>query len=297
MIALPVTVDLVLWLGPRLSIETILQRVVDLGPLMGGASPELAEALLELQVRLLEFGQQFNLLALLITAPLGLPSLMAARTPTANPLGQLATIDIGYPWLYLGLTIGFQLAGVLLGAVYFGLVAQQIQAAKTDLRLLAGRLPGLCMRFLMLVFLIGPILIAFQLFAMAVIATHHALAIFGLMVAMWMLTYLVFSPHGVLEGRGAWRSVWDSLRVVQWNLPAVLFLLGLALILYLGLNVLWDAPGNTSWLSLLSIIGHAYVATGLFAGTLVFYRERLAWMDSVRAAAAGKAPLKGQGAQ
>jgi hypothetical protein len=47
------------------------------------------------------------------------------------------------------------------------------------------------------------------------------------------------------------------------------------------LDLLWNATPESSWLSLLGVVGHAFVTTGLLAGTFVYYKEADQWVQSL----------------
>jgi hypothetical protein len=47
------------------------------------------------------------------------------------------------------------------------------------------------------------------------------------------------------------------------------------------LNYLWTIPANDSWLTLVGILGHAFIMTALLASSFVYYRDTAAWLQSV----------------
>ena len=81
---MPLALDLLLWLGPRLSVDQLAQpffkSVSDMAA-SGGLKPEdIASALTMYQ----QFFQEFNLLAILRTFPIGIFSLMSGKA--AGPI-------------------------------------------------------------------------------------------------------------------------------------------------------------------------------------------------------------------
>jgi hypothetical protein len=48
-----------------------------------------------------------------------------------------------------------------------------------------------------------------------------------------------------------------------------------------GLNFLWTIPANDSWLTLVGILGHAFIMTALLASSFVYYRDTTAWLQTV----------------
>jgi hypothetical protein len=104
---------------------------------------------------------------------------------------------------------------------------------------------------------------------------------FGLMV--WLLFPLVLSPHGIfLYGRKMWASVRAGYRLTRltiWNTAALLLVI---LLLSVGLDLVWNLPPISSWLAIVGIVGHAFVATGLVAATFVYYRDASRWVEHVQ---------------
>jgi hypothetical protein len=52
-------------------------------------------------------------------------------------------------------------------------------------------------------------------------------------------------------------------------------------LLTFGLNFLWSIPPENSWMTLLAIFGHSFVATALLAASFVYYRDMNIWLQSV----------------
>ncbi len=57
----------------------------------------------------------------------------------------------------------------------------------------------------------------------------------------------------------------------------------LIILLTQGLDLLWNVTNENSWLSLFGILGHAFVTTGLLAGTFHFYQEANQWIQNMMA--------------
>ena len=49
-----------------------------------------------------------------------------------------------------------------------------------------------------------------------------------------------------------------------------------------GLNMLWQVPPENSWLMLISIIGHAFVTTGMLSASFVYYQDMNRWSDEIQ---------------
>ena len=86
LILLPVALDLFLWLGPHLSINPLMKRLIANTVLSTDpATAQSQQAMVEIFQLI---GEQANVFSFLSTAPVGVPSLMAAQGPVTLPGGQ-----------------------------------------------------------------------------------------------------------------------------------------------------------------------------------------------------------------
>ncbi len=61
--------------------------------------------------------------------------------------------------------------------------------------------------------------------------------------------------------------------MTRMTLPTTaLFLLSIVAISE-GLNILWRVPPDNSWLTLIGVSGHAFVASALLAASFIYYRD------------------------
>ena len=299
LITLPVALDLFLWLGPRLSILPVVEQAVGwlTAPPAGPDAATLQQMWDMLRQALLAFGQGFNLFAVLSTAPLGVPSLMAGQIATQTPAGGPVVWSI-QSWLAYGFLFGlFSLAGLWLGALYFGGIAQQVRdkrLAWTGLvRQVWGdwaRLTALAVLLLVVLFVLGaPTLVMASLLTLINPLLGNLASLLGATAILWALVFGVFTLPGiVLQRRGLFGALWDSVRLVQTNLPPTIGLLGASLVINVGLGYVWNMAGDASWLHLLGVLGHAVISTALTAAAFAFYQDRYRWWLELQAAAAGR---------
>ncbi|MBI3764455.1 MAG: hypothetical protein HY260_21660 [Chloroflexi bacterium] len=296
LILLPLALDVLLWLGPHLSINPIVQDVLDQFSRAKEIDPSVAPAAATWRLILTPIAQRFNLLSLLSVPAvprLGclpgawcLPSLMALRAPIAIPGGQPPMIAIGNPLEMVTLIVAFYLIGLFLGAIYLGAIALQVRQEFgwpavirhvwgwwARLAAFAAIVVVAVLAFMTPVTLVA--LVASQLFGDLASAIVYFV---GASVGLWGLFYLSFVVQAVLlQGRGLFGAIRDSFRVVRWNMPSTVALFVLIAALSFGLSVIWSVPSEDSWLTLIGIAGHAYVVTGLAAGTFVYYKDRYRW--------------------
>jgi hypothetical protein len=298
LLLLPLALDLFLWLGPQLSIQPLVQRILATLDTPAGADAA-ALANLELYRSTLEsFGANFNLLSVLSTAPLGLPSLLAGRAPEATPLGAPLVMQLEGFLVFLLLMGVFMLLGLLLGALYLGSIAQQVRDKRVSAARLVrlvwadwARLTALAMLALLVLVVLG---VPVVLVTFAAMLLHPVLGgvvwLLGATVMLWTLFYGGFTVHGMLlHRRGLFGALWDSVRLVQVNLPQVAGLVLLIVLINTGLGLVWTMPATRSWFMLLGIGGHALVTTALVASTFVFYQDRYRWWIEMRRALRARA--------
>jgi hypothetical protein len=125
LIVMPLLLDVLLWLGPRLSVERLLGPAYRLAfeqARIGLASPEDANRLTQVQTLFNEFLEHFNLVSLMTRLqmfPVGISSLMAKVMPIDSPLGEQNIVSISSGWLlvaymFLLVVIGWVAGGVVL---------------------------------------------------------------------------------------------------------------------------------------------------------------------------------------
>jgi hypothetical protein len=293
LILLPLALDLFLWLGPRFSILPLVERLSNglVAELSAGATAEQVAVLQMFSQRMREYGQSFNVFSILSTAPLGLPSLLAGRGATAAPTGQPPIWYIDSFPVYLLLWAAFVLVGLFLGALYFGGIAQQVRDRQLNPALLLrqvwgnwARLTALAVLAVVFLVIVGtPMFIISVIFWLFSPLLGSLAWILAFTLLLWALFYGGFALHAMLLARrGLWGALWDSVRMVQFNLPHVAGLFVLAVLINVGLSLVWNVPADDSWLLLLGAGGHALISTALVAATFVFYQDRYRWWLEMR---------------
>ena len=126
LILIPLTLDLFLWLGPRLGVEGLLLPSITYLSETYIAQQKLTGSSLELfmqnQELLLERLQDFNLVSLLSKSywfPVGIHSLSAQSLPVTNPLGLQNVVTVSSVWVLLGLAAVLIPLGWVVGGVFF----------------------------------------------------------------------------------------------------------------------------------------------------------------------------------
>ncbi len=307
LILLPLGLDLFLWFGPHLSIGPLVPQVeaaMNSLVVAAGTDPATQRNFQIIRTALEGYGATFNVFSFLSTAPLGLPSLLAGRGPIVTPLGSPSLWGVNSAPLYLLLWGVFVLAGLLLGALYLGSVAQQVRDKRLRwgvlLRQVWGdwaRLTALAVLGAGAILVLGlPVLLLTGLLSLINPILGGLVWVIGLMVILWVLFYAGFALHGILlQRRGLLLALWDSARLVQINLPYAAGLFVVVVVINLGLGLVWNIPHDDSWLLLLGVGGHALISTALVAATFVFYQDRYRWWIEMRQTLMARAEAERRG--
>ena len=290
LILMPLGLDLLLWLGPHLSMDVIVQPVLKQATSLAsgsGLQPEDVRAVLDLYT---QFFAHFNLLVVLRTFPIGISSLMSGRLPTQTPLGSPALLQVDSPGQLMGLIVLLTLAGWMLGALYFRSVAALVipeslaDAAPTAGRALIQTLfYSLLCAILIWTLGLPVVFLVYLLFAVNAWLGQAVLLLFGF-VSLWLIVPLFFSPHGMfVRKQNAVASFLGSFQMTRFTLPSTSLFVLTVLLIGMGLNVLWSVPTDDSWLALVGILGHAFITTALLASSFIYYQQMTSWLQTVLA--------------
>ena len=288
LILFPIGMDLLLWLGPRLSVKTLFSDAATFlaDTMAKSGAVGILGPIENPQALWMELLERINLASALRTIPIGVPSLIARESPLTSPLGGGSVIEISNYNLVLLTLAGMLLVGLLLGSLYFLLVSK-VTAAETDKLSLKEVATGygqslalFCILILLLIFLSIPLSLLLALFTSLGLGLGQFLLMACGFFLLWLLMPLVFAPHGIFVlKQKALPSMLISIRLVRLFLPGTGLFIITCVLISEGLNMLWSLPEATSWMTLISIGGHAFVITGLLAASFIYYREGLRWMQ------------------
>lgn len=294
LLLMPILLDLFIWLGPRLNFQAVLNNLFASLNSNLNTYPDMADVVSLFKSMEQTIGN-LNFFSLLRSVPIGLPSIMAFTGDTTSPLPGSLSINIGNSSLSFVLALLLlSLVGVLLGSVYFGMLARATDHEKNRLPLpvmLKHYFHSLCLTLAVIVMLLV-VSIPVSLFAnfIAVIAPGiYSIAIYVIVIfIIWLLLPIVFSAHGIYtDDRNVLQSISISIRFVRSNMSGTGIFVLTAVLINMGLNILWQSPSTASWLKLAGIFGHAFIYTSLLAASFIYYRNGLNWMkEKIRRSAA-----------
>lgn len=118
LILLPVILDLVLWLGPQLKIDAILE------PFFAFVRESVQKPPADFLATLTEIQTNLNLFMVLRTYPVGVFSLFTNAVSNQTPWGVKTVINLVSGENALLLILAFNVLGILFGVFYFRAVAQ-----------------------------------------------------------------------------------------------------------------------------------------------------------------------------
>lgn len=288
LILFPVLLDLFLWLGPRFGVKAVFKPQLDawLASLAGNSTNDVDSFILANRAVLDQFLEQFNLAGLLRTLPIGIPSLVSSGSGLSTPLGNQMVIEGANLFGILLAAVCFLAVGLVMGSLYFSGVAQASQVDKMDFRggvIVAHIIQTFILTFALLMVLFGiaiPTLLILSVLTLIAPGLAQLGGLVLLFFLFWLLLPLIFSPHGIFAaGLNAFTSVYTSVRLVRFFLPGTGTFLVALLVMYEGLNVLWRIPPSDSWMMMVGILGHGFIATSLLSASFAYYQGGMRWMN------------------
>ncbi len=284
LLLLPIAVDLLMWLGPQLSVAPLVDAW-STHPPVAVADDSVAREMDEVRGELARNGdalKSYNLVSLLALSgipPFGIPSTRAG-VPGLGPIVPMQS-EAGAGALILGLLM----CGLLLEALYYGLVGHLVRQGGLQPRRFVQRLPALT----------GSVYALFALACIAIVALTVPLgALLGVMQAaspvlpqlvgpvivgimLWAVVYLSFTVAALFVSQ-VWppNAMQYSIRVVRNNFWSVVALFGLLVVIGSGFPVIWNQLAMTQGQIgiVIGIVGHSYISTALAAASMTYYKER-----------------------
>jgi hypothetical protein len=290
LVLFPIGLDLLIWLAPHLRVKQLIESWMEMFPPRVTTTPDVMGVLPLSQEAYTLVVERFNLLMILRSYPVGIPSLMVSLRPLEAPGGQPMMIDVPTMGNALLMTVLLALVGLLVGALYFEMVARV--AIHDELRWRnafyawpRASLQVILLSLVWMMLLLGvsiPVSCGMTIFTMVGISLGPiAYMAFGPLL-LWIIFPLIFSPHGIFANQdSAWESIKKSIQITRMTLPTTATFFVSVLFLGWGMDMLWRIPPENSWLMLIGIAGHAFVATGSLAASFIYYQQANEWVQSI----------------
>ena len=305
-LVLPVLLDVLLWLGPKISLRPFIEQglrwIADLPSQVDTATwLSMQQAFEEVGIQQIweVFAERFNLLSVLSSVNivsvlsfglLDLPSLIAVEHLEGTLPGEgTSIVEISNGLGALGAFAILLLFGLLLIVFFQGMIAQQVRDERISLRFFISRFGRYVLYVLAVVLSLGIILVVIggplSLLFFFVGAFSPTLMQLLLLVAgaimLWFSLYLMFVVHGILLGdETPIKSLWASMNIVHKDFWAVLFLLLLTRLIRTGFLFVWSRLTGTVPGLIVAILGNAFLGASLATASFCFYRDSfVAWRE------------------
>jgi hypothetical protein len=289
LLLIPVLLDLLLWLAPRLSVAPLFDRLSAFyrqAASLQEMPVEMKELVNQTALMVAETGRNSNLLEMFVsTSLLHVPSLLV----TLEPLPGVSVLEIVNPFTSFALFSLFGLTGILIGVTYLNLLAQRLPLGHVPKKLTGQEFMKVVLRHWLLV-LLFVLLVAVLLFAGSIpvlititlltlispaLASLLAVVLSGIMVVIFFYLYFVTSGM-ILDDLPLPAAVLQSFILVRNHFWPTLGFILLTNFISLGFALIMDRlavfiPVGT----IMAILINAYIGTGLAMALLVFYRTRL----------------------
>ena len=287
----PLLLDVFFWFGPFYRIKDLLSPTLEEMVQVISASMVDTDSVITLEsIRSVwdELLSNFNLFSSLRTYPIGIPSLLASKGYTSNPLGNPILFEVGSSSNALNIIFICSFIGLLLGGLYYTLISHLVVNSDEQKTTSAFFKPIAQSFVLVLVLLLILVLLSFPVLCFlssisVLLPTMGTIPLIILgVILIWVLLPFVFSPHGIFTKQlNAVKAISLSSKFVRISSMATSFFLIIAVSLSYGMDLLWTTPEPDSWLFLLGLIGHAFVSSGILAASFIYYRDGIKWMDEI----------------
>jgi hypothetical protein len=288
LVLFPVALDLFLWLGPQLRLTQLVNRIIEQAlHLYNAQDVPVSESLMAGPELWAVVAERFNVLVALRSYPVGIFSLMAGGLPVDSPFGshvvwELQTLS-GAFFAWFLITV----LGIVAGTVYFLAVSQAALSGQVNWgqvreqgRQAVRQVFFLAIFWIGLMLLVGSFLFSILLITGTPLMTCTLILFVGFMLSL--LIPLVFSSHGIFVFQhNLLTSIKSSIRLTRMTLPTTSMFILIAVLLSESLDYLWRVPPESSWISLVGILGHAFVTTSLLAASFIYYRDAARWVHSL----------------
>jgi hypothetical protein len=290
-VLLPIALDLFLWLGPRISIEPVAKQIMTwytqqtAAALAAGSSMPLSPDQMREMVN--EAASSFNFFSLLAMNIAGLPSYMVGQ-----PLVRPAAAEIDSVLVLLALGIVLALAGLLPSAAFLVAIGQRVLADGLDANALRRHtirvwlslmalVVGGCLLVLAVAVPVSAILGVVLMISSGVGAVLVLLAGALVQVAFFAaIIYLFFLTDAiVISNINPYRAAWRSIFLVSRSFWSSISFIMISYVILMGTQLIWSRMVTPQIGPLPGILANAYIASGLTAASMLFYKDRLAWLE------------------
>lgn len=287
LLVLPVMIDLLIWLGPRLRIYELFHNEIDaiFTEINKNAPQELSMQIGSLYDSMVLLIRDLNLTSMLGSIPFSIPALFGGMILPGSPLPGMRTIEINSFFTGLILVIILGIIGLVLGIFYYSIIGQTCaySRGKLTFRKFLKNASNIVLMLLALfaagLVLLLPVSCLFTLLAFISISVAQVISLILFLGLAWLIIPLFFTPHAILlSDFRLMDAIKLSWRMSRWLSGPTSFFIIACVILFQGLNLIWTIPSSDSWLLLIGIFGHAFISTALICASFILYQQNLKWL-------------------
>ncbi|MBI2909933.1 MAG: hypothetical protein HYX92_20020 [Chloroflexi bacterium] len=291
LVALPVGLELLLWLSPKVQATSLVNQAVnDYRQLVLQSGPRLAlpeesaEQLFSEVDRLAQTAGKVNLLYVLgwqMHGLMGVPdSVFSSRTP----------LDLAKPAPLAALLVILAGLGILIACAYLGAIAQLVRQSRFSWRPYLGRIGRnwLTLTTYLLIVLVAALslgMLALLVIGLVGLASPGLAGLLGavaISVVLWGMIYLFLAEEAIFISEvSATRAIWYSASIVRRNFWSAVGLFLITNIILLGMSIALSILFLHPLGVVASMTVNAYIASGLAAAAMIFYQQRSGiWLES-----------------
>lgn len=280
---IPLLLDLLYWLGPRLSPQPLAGRLLSFVKATNPQAWDTQRQQLADQINNVQSPVDLSPVAFI---PNMLPKFVNLLTPlieTPSPPLMPVTWHIGSVATLVGSIVLINGLSLLATALYLVPMAELIRGQRGQRSIWAWLARAFGSFASIVVVVAGIALLVFLPFTLIsafVLQLNFVLGqiifTFGIALIFWLLFTASFSFDAVvISGVGPIRALLTSLLVVQRSFWSALGLFLIGWVILWGMSVVWAPVAATVVGLMVALVGSAYISSGLAAAHLVFYRDRL----------------------
>jgi hypothetical protein len=293
LLIVPILLDLLFWLGPRLSLAPLFKQAAAFysqAATLDGMPTEMVDISQQMATVLGQLGENSNLLGVLANSSLlHVPSLLGG----SSPLSERTVIEVQSSLAAILLLIGFSLLGVLIGVIYMNMLARTLPIGDGPKASNVGEFLTVVVRHWVMVLLyvalvivallVGSIPITLATALLSLISPFFGSLIFmllsGALLVLFFYLYFVTAAL-IMDNLPVHRAITQSFVLVRNNFWSMLGFVLLYNVITLGFAyILASLAAMTPIGTIAAILLYAYICSGLAMGMLVFYRTRVLKQD------------------
>jgi hypothetical protein len=281
-ILFPAVLDIFLWLGPRLKIDTLLAPIIQSMPdIQSQVSPDQAKLFTQF---LSEFQNGLNLFTAFRTFPLGVFSLMSTNLSVSSPLGVRSAMEVQNWLAAIAIVLALTAFGWVAGSLFFHFVSKAALKQNTAPGIFHSLLQSILLSIVWMIFFLLanlPLLVVMMLLTMLDPTVRTIVVIILSIPSIWVLLAIFYSFYGIFtNAQNAFTSTRNSIRILRYGLPPLGWFSMLIILISQSMDLLWRSAPPDSWMMGVGILGHAFVSTSLLAASFIFYRDLSVWIDA-----------------